>query len=175
MARRTTRASFQELVTWARDAIPELNLSTDLIVGFPGETETDFRDSYDFVMEIGFSRLHVFRYSKRPGTAAATMPDQVPRSMIKKRMQKMLNLGKELSASYHERYEGKTFPVLWEYAKGAGGDGLKWVGYTNNYIRVSATGPVDLFNQVTKTYLKSSDASGMTGVIPGLNGQTVSA
>jgi threonylcarbamoyladenosine tRNA methylthiotransferase MtaB len=174
MARRTTRTNFRELVTWARDAIPDLNLSTDLIVGFPGETEDDFRISYDFVREIGFSRLHVFSYSKRPGTVAAEMMDQVASSTIKKRMGRMLKLGQELSTSYHKRYEGKTFPVLWEYAKGASGSGLKWVGYTDNYIRVTGTGPADLFNKVTQTRLESANAAGTIGVILGLNGQSLS-
>ena len=76
MARRTSQISFRELAHAATVHIPHLNLSTDLIVGFPGETEADFQESLDYVREIGFSRLHVFSYSQRPGTAAAKMPDQ---------------------------------------------------------------------------------------------------
>ncbi len=169
MARRTTRASFLKLATMARRYIPDLNLSTDLIVGFPGESEVQFRESFDYVKEVGFSRLHVFSYSRRPGTAAANMDGQVSKSEIKQRIGIMLDLGREMSLDFHRRYEGKTLNVLWEQAIGADNLGTRWQGYSDNYIRIEASGPPDLFNKVTATRLTGSRPDGMTGELLRLN------
>ena len=165
MARRTTRAAFRKLVSEARRQIPELNLSTDLIAGFPGESEEDFRQSYEFVRDIGFSRLHVFTYSRRPGTAAAEMAGQVAPAVKKERVRKMIDLGRELSLVFHQRYEGQTVNVLWETAVGADDQGLRWLGYSDNYIRVSATGSSGLINQVTPTRLSCAEPEGMSGLV----------
>lgn len=165
MARRTSRASFRGLATAARACIPDLNLSTDLIVGFPGETEADFADSFDFVEEIGFARLHVFSYSPRPGTAAARFPDQVPGGVKKERTRRMIELGKLLSLAFHRQFEGTTREVLWESAVGADENGLRWVGYTDNYIRVTANGTADLLNTVTPTRLSDARPDGMQGLL----------
>lgn len=163
MARRTSRASFRELAEAARANISELNLTTDLIVGFPGETDEDFADSLDYVRQLGFTRLHVFSYSQRPGTAAAKFPDQVPNKVKKARTRQMIDLGHELSLAFHQKYVGQTLNVLWETAVGADSGGLRWVGYTDNYIRVSAHGPADLFNQVTPTTIDAAQADSVTG------------
>lgn len=165
MARRTTRAAFRALVAEARAAIPDLNLSSDLIVGFPGETEAEFAAGLDFVREIAFARLHVFPYSRRPGTAAAKMPDQIAKEVKKERVQRMIALGDRLSLAFHQQYEGQTMPVLWEAATGANSNGLRWQGYTDNYIRVTAAGPPDLLNQVTETRLSDPTPEGMSGMI----------
>lgn len=165
MARRTTRDSFRRLAAAARAHIPGLNLTTDIIVGFPGETEADFEASLDFVHEIGFTRLHVFPYSARPGTAAARMPGQLPRQVKKERARRMIALGETLSLAFHRSHEGETRPVLWETAVGADADGLRWTGYTDNYIRVAAHGPADLFNRVTPTQLLQAKPDGLWGRI----------
>jgi threonylcarbamoyladenosine tRNA methylthiotransferase MtaB len=165
MARRTSRASFRKLATLAYANIPDLNLTTDIIVGFPGETEAEFQDSLDFVREIGFSRLHVFSYSSRPGTAAANMPDHLPKAVKKERAHRMITLGQELSLAFHRRYETQTRSVLWENANGADNGGLRWAGYTDNYIRVLASGPADLFNRVTLTQLTDARPDGLSGQI----------
>jgi threonylcarbamoyladenosine tRNA methylthiotransferase MtaB len=165
MARRTTRADFRELVSDARGHIPELNLSTDLIVGFPGESEEEFRQSYEFVKEIGFSRLHVFTYSRRPGTVAAEMDGQVIKAVKKERVRRMIELGRELSLAFHRRYEDQTVNVLWEKAAGADNKCLSWIGYTDNYIRVRASGSNGLFNQVTPTQLSGAKPDGMSGLV----------
>ena len=136
MARRTSQVSFRQLAEEARKCIPQLNLSTDIIVGFPGESGHDFQQSLDYVAEIGFSRLHVFTYSRRPGTAAAGMDGQLPKAVKKERARQMIASGKELSLNFHESFLGQTAQVLWETASGADENGLRWVGYTGNYIRV---------------------------------------
>lgn len=165
MARRTSRASFRELVTAAREAIPQLNLSTDVIVGFPGETDDDFAQTLDYVAEIGFARLHVFSYSPRPGTAAAKFPNQVHGSVKKERTRQLIELGKQQSLAFHRRFEGTVMNVLWETAVGANSHGLHWVGYTDNYIRVHASGPTNLLNTVTAVHLHSATADGLQGQI----------
>jgi threonylcarbamoyladenosine tRNA methylthiotransferase MtaB len=164
MARRTTLASFRDLATAARAAIPDLNLSTDLIVGFPGETEADFADSLDFVTAVAFARLHVFSYSPRPGTAAARFPDQIPGAVKKERTRRMIELGKSLSLTFHRQYEGMSRPVLWETAVGADENGLRWVGYTDNYVRVTASATTELLNTVTPTRLSDARPDGMQGI-----------
>lgn len=163
MARRTSRASFRALAGAARAAIPGLNLSTDLIVGFPGETEADFAHSLEFVRAIGFTRLHVFSYSPRPGTAAARFSDQIPGPVKKERTRRMIALGQELSLAFHQGMVGQTVDVLWETAVGADNGGLRWAGYTNNYVRVIANGPADLFNQVTPVFITTARPDGLTG------------
>jgi threonylcarbamoyladenosine tRNA methylthiotransferase MtaB len=163
MARRTTRAAFRELAATARTNIPTLNLSTDLIAGFPGETEADFRESLDYVAEIGFSRLHVFPFSGRPDTAAAKMDGQLPKSVRKERTRRLIDLGKRLSLEFHRQNEGRTANVLWETAARSNGSDRQWVGYSDNYIRVTAAAPGDLFNRVTPTQLTAASSDGMRG------------
>ena len=165
MARRTSRASFRELTEAARSHISALNLSTDLIVGFPGETEADFADSLEYVEAINFARLHVFSYSPRPGTAAAQFSNQVHGRVKKERTHRMIELGKQLSHKFHQQFLGKTLNVLWETNVGADNGGLRWVGYTDNYIRVHANGPADLFNQITPTEIAEATPDGVLGSI----------
>jgi threonylcarbamoyladenosine tRNA methylthiotransferase MtaB len=165
MARRTSQAAFRELTEFARAAIPNINLTSDIICGFPGETDADFAESLAYVAEIGFSRLHVFGYSARPGTAAATMPNHVPKVVKKERVQRMIALGKEMGLAFHQQYEGQTVNVLWEQVAGADENGLRWQGYTDNYIRVLGHGGAELVNRVTPTQLYGAHADGMEGAI----------
>lgn len=165
MARKTTRTKFRRLAADARAHIPDLNLSTDLIVGFPGETDEEFAETMAYVEELAFARLHVFTYSPRPGTAAARMSGHLPREVKRERAGRLIALGERLSEAFHRRYEGTTRPVLWETATGAERDGLCWAGYTDNYIRVTAVGPADLMQRVTPTRLWDADAHGMRGTI----------
>ncbi|HNS40653.1 MAG TPA: radical SAM protein, partial [Promineifilum sp.] len=165
MARKTTRTKFRRLAADARAHIPDLNLSTDLIVGFPGETDEEFTETMAYVEELAFARLHVFTYSPRPGTAAARMSGQLPREVKRERAGRLIALGERLSEAFHRRYEGTTRPVLWETATGAERDGLCWAGYTDNYIRVTAVGPADLMQRVTPTRLRDADDHGMRGTI----------
>lgn len=167
MARRTRRDSFRELVAEARANIPHLNVTTDIIVGFPGETEEDFAQSLDFVAEIGFSRLHAFPYSARPGTAASKMRGHLPKKIKKARMRRMLALGEELGQAYHAQFVGQRLNVLWESVAGADELGLRWSGYTDNYIRVSGYGPQSLMNRITAVVVTAASADGVVGEVVG--------
>jgi len=161
MARKTRRAPFRELVHAARAQAPALNLSTDLITGFPGESAADHETTMDFVLEMAFSRLHVFTYSARPGTAAASMPDHLPPKVKKARTKALISLGRSLSHAFHQQFEETTRLVLWETAVGADDQGLRWSGYTDNYIRVAGHSPQDLFNQITPALLVNARPDGM--------------
>ena len=172
MARRTSRDSFRALAAEARECIPDLSLSTDLIAGFPGETEADFAQTMDYVEELAFARLHVFSYSARPGTAAARMPGQLSRAVRRERTARLIALGERLSAGFHQRYDGAVRPVLWEGVNGAEPDGLRWAGYSDNYIRVSTVGPADLLGRVTPVRLSHPRPDGMSGEVLGQSGMT---
>jgi threonylcarbamoyladenosine tRNA methylthiotransferase MtaB len=158
MGRRTDVDAFARLVETARAAIPDLAVTTDVMVGFPGESEADFQASYAFVAEMAFARLHVFPYSPRPGTPAARLPGQVRRRERRARSQAMRRLGSELAACFRRRFIGREMDVLWEHRRDDGA----WPGLTDNYVRVlnDANDANDakgteayLFNQITKTRL----------------------
>jgi len=169
MARRTSRADFRALVDEARAHIPDLSVSTDIICGFPGETEADFAETLEYAEATGFSRIHAFSYSPRPGTAAARMAGQLPEPVKRERTGRLIALGEQLSLAFHRRYEGATRSVLWETATGANADGLLWAGYTDNYIRVSAAGPPDLMRRETPVLLGDPRSDGMNGTIQEAN------
>jgi threonylcarbamoyladenosine tRNA methylthiotransferase MtaB len=138
MARRTSQGQFAALVQAARQAMPDPCITTDLIVGFPGETEAEFAESYAFAERMQFAGMHVFRYSKRSGTAAARMRAPVPEPVKRERSAAMHALARAGQRAYAQRYVGRTLPVLWEQVAGATPDGFVNVGFTGNYLRVVA-------------------------------------
>lgn len=154
MARRTDQTSFRTLVRQAREAVPELSITTDIIVGFPGESDMEFETSFSFVEEMKFAKLHVFRYSPREGTVAAMMPGQVLPRIVQERSNRMQALGAVYETDFKARFIGRTVPVLWESAEPRP-ECVRWSGLTGNYIRVVAeTGKdIDLTNKVTETTL----------------------
>ena len=114
MNRKNTRAHYIQLVRLIRESIPDIGLSTDLIVGFPGETEKDFEDTLSLCREIGFSSAFTFIYSKRSGTPAAGMPDQVPASVKKERIMRLINVVEEGAQRVSEGYLNNEYEVLVE-------------------------------------------------------------
>ncbi len=149
MGRRTTVASFARLMEAARAAIPDLAVTTDLIVGFPGEDEASFVASRDFVTEMAFARLHVFPYSPRPGTAAARLPGQLPLAVRLARARKVREMGAELASRFQREFVGRCMTVLWERRRTDGW----WRGLTSNYVQVRTRTNADLHNQLVATYL----------------------
>jgi threonylcarbamoyladenosine tRNA methylthiotransferase MtaB len=137
----------------ARDRVPGISITTDVIVGFPGETDEEFASSEAFIGEMAFSGLHVFRYSKRPGTAAARMKGQVAESQKKHRSARLRALSEDLFQHYVALFEDHSRPVLWENIMGATEDGFINVGYTDNYIRVRGIHPRPLLNEITPARL----------------------
>lgn len=153
MARRTSQASFRALVAAARSRIPDLAISTDVMVGFPGETAAEFEISADFVREIDFIKLHVFRYSRRAGTAAARLPGQVPEAVKKERSARLLELSDQGARRFFERFAGREVDVLWEQITGSSNAGFYNSGLTDHYIRVDMVAPVVLTNTITRVRL----------------------
>ena len=131
--------AFSRLLDKVREAAPGIAVSTDVIVGFPGETEELFQKSLSFVQRQGFARVHVFPYSRRPGTPAATRPNQVPGAVKKERARLMQAVADEIAAAYHASFLGETVPVLFETKKNGIADGL-----TDTYIRVYTDAPAPL-------------------------------
>jgi threonylcarbamoyladenosine tRNA methylthiotransferase MtaB len=143
MGRHYTTAEYQNTVDLIRGVVPGVAITTDVIVGFPGETDEEFKESYNFCKQMQFARIHVFSYSPRPGTRAADMPGQVDDKLKRERSRKMLALGRACLRSFRQGFLGKTLMVLWE--KETCG---VWSGLTDNYIRVYAKSDKDLTNQL---------------------------
>jgi len=143
MGRRYTAADYKQAVDLIREAVPGVAVTTDVIVGFPGETEAEFQESYNFAKQMQFARIHVFPYSPRPETKAAAMPDQVEDKVKRERSRKMLALGRASVRNFRRKFMGKTVMVLWE--KQTCG---VWSGLTDNYIRLFTKSGRDLTNQL---------------------------
>ena len=144
MNRRHTVETYGKLIETALAKIPDLGLGTDLMVGFPGETETAFQNTVALATDLPFSYLHVFPYSPRPGTAALRIKQQVSPAMVKKRTHILLNLDRAKRLAFHNRQIGKTLPVLFE---SSGKDSHRF-GTTPNFTRVAVTGDRDLRNHI---------------------------
>lgn len=170
MARKCSPESFAALLSTARSTIPAIAITTDVIVGFPGESETEFTESLDFVRSAGFSGGHVFTYSARPGTAAASMPDQVPVQIRKERNARMREVLEESATAYQARFLGKTLEVLWESAASYGPQGWQMSGLSDNYLRINAHAPQQLWNQITPVHLTRHQPGIMHGTVQFLSG-----
>ncbi len=167
MARKTTQESFRQLVKAARAVVPEMAITTDLIAGFPGESEAEFDETLAFVREMAFAGGHVFTYSERPGTAAARMPDQVPHPIRKQRNARLREVLKQSGDEYRARFLRQTVPVLWESAVALGPDGWQMSGLSDNYLRVHATAPQDLWNRITPVSVTKVNGEGVWGMVNG--------
>ncbi len=148
MRRRYTTADYRAAVELIRSNVPFSAITTDIIAGFPGETDAEFEESFAFVERIGFARLHVFPFSPRPGTTAAAMRDQVDNKIIRDRTKRLLALGRRCVWNFERQLKGQKFDVLFEAME----DG-EWVGYTDNYIRVALKSEENLQNRIIKTLL----------------------
>ena len=146
MGRSYLTADYERAAALAREAIPNLALTTDVMVGFPGESEEEFSESYRFCERMGFAAMHVFPYSARPGTKAARMGDKVGASEKKRRCLLILALAHRGSQRFREQFVGQSMNVLWEGNK----DGI-WFGLTENYMRVFLPGQEPLANQILET------------------------
>jgi threonylcarbamoyladenosine tRNA methylthiotransferase MtaB len=168
MARKTTPESFRALVAAARAASPNVAITTDIIAGFPGETEAEFAETLEFVREMDFAGGHVFTFSVRPGTGAAKMKGQVRPEVRKKRNHLLHDVLAESAAAYRQRFIGKTVPVLWESVSEVGEWGWQMEGLTGNYLRVHAFAPSPRWNQIDQVRLNECDGHRMRGVITNL-------
>jgi threonylcarbamoyladenosine tRNA methylthiotransferase MtaB len=161
MNREYTIFEYEATVALIRSQVPETALTTDVIVGFPGETETEFQESYENCRRMAFARIHVFPYSARPGTAAAALPGKIDSLTLKGRTQQMLCLAAGSSREFRCRFLGQTLPVLWEQYERNG----DWSGLTDNYLRVYTRTPVDLANTICNTRLIEVFHDGLRGEV----------
>ena len=161
MGRQYSTAEYEDAVNTIRDAMHDIAITTDVIIGFPGESEAEFEESYRFCERIAFAGLHVFPYSVRPGTIAAKMHGRVSEKVKKDRSQKMLGLANQSKREYCRKFLGAIVPVLWEEGNGSN----LWIGHTDNYIKVTALSREPLHNLLLETQLRSEHAGTMWGEI----------
>jgi threonylcarbamoyladenosine tRNA methylthiotransferase MtaB len=165
MARKTTPESFRSLVAAARMVMPEVAVTTDIIAGFPGETEAEFRETLAFVREMDFAGGHVFSYSARPGTAAARLKGPVPPEVRKKRNRVLTEALAESANVYRQKFIGRRMSALWESVSELDEWGWQMEGWTENYLRVSATASSPRWNELDEVDLVGMDGSGLKGVL----------
>jgi threonylcarbamoyladenosine tRNA methylthiotransferase MtaB len=161
MRRRYDTDRFAETVKLVRERFPDAGITTDVIVGFPGEGVREFAESYNFALSIGFSDMHVFPYSIRPGTSAAYLDAQVAVDQKKERTGEMLELAATAVREFRSGALGQTRPVLWEPAKGKDSGGV-WSGLTDTYLRVRTQSSRDLSNVITDARLTGLDDDWVT-------------
>jgi threonylcarbamoyladenosine tRNA methylthiotransferase MtaB len=161
MHRRYDREEYLRIVETLRQQDIHYGITTDIIAGFPGETEEDFRDSLDMIQQAGYSRVHAFRYSMRDGTRAATLPGQISGDLKAERVNRLMAAAEESAARFYADSAGEVRRVLVEAFEE---DGTP-VGYTDNYIRVCLTGQRAKFNEFYDVKLLDKYKDGMTGEI----------
>ena len=167
MRRRYDTARFAETIALVRKTIPDAGITTDIIIGFPGEGVREFAESYSFAASMGFSDMHVFPYSIRPGTSAAHLDDQVIDAQKKERSGEMLELAAASVKKFRQGALGQVRPVLWEPTQGKNCGGI-WSGLTDNYVRVKANSGRDLSNLITDARLTGLDEDWVTGEVVSL-------
>ena len=167
MNRRYSIEEFEEGVKLLRNAYPNVALTTDIIVGFPGETEEEFNTTYEFLKRIKFYKTHIFKYSQRKGTRAAVMPNQVDGNIKEERSRKLIVLSDENEREYNKKYIGKEVEVLFEEPHLE--NGKKFMkGHTTNYIVVKVEGEDQkLENEIKKVKIVDLDGIELVGKLDG--------
>lgn len=165
MLRKTTPDSFRSLVEAARRIIPGVAITTDILTGFPGETEVEFLETLDFIREMDFAGGHIFTYSARPGTPAARMRNQVPHEIRKQRHHILRDVFSKGAINYRRNFIGRTLPVLWESVTQVSDSGWQLEGWTGNYIRVTANAPEPRWNKVDSVRVSGINLVGLDGII----------
>ncbi|MGK2964597.1 MAG: MiaB/RimO family radical SAM methylthiotransferase [Tepidiformaceae bacterium] len=165
MRRRYTKHEFRDAAARIRAAVPGAAITTDVIAGFPGESDADFDETLAFCEEVGFARLHCFPYSVRAKTGAAQMAGKRPSAVVRERMARLLALGEALAERHRASMEGSVRPVLWENAH-PGAGGMVTSGLTDNYLRVYTRGE-GLLNRVTPVIVGPSYDDGAWGTLYG--------
>ena len=157
MNRRYTCDEFENGTKILREKFPNAALTTDIIVGFPGETDEEFNKTYEFLKRVAFYKMHVFKYSQRKGTKAAVMPNQIDGTIKEERSKTLLQLSDENEKMYNSKYIGKQVEVLFEEK-----DGEFYKGHTTNYIEVFAKGD-NLENKIVTVMVNESNKENLVG------------
>jgi threonylcarbamoyladenosine tRNA methylthiotransferase MtaB len=150
MRRKYTMEFFGERLNKLKEALPGLAVTSDVIVGFPGETEEEFMETYDFIREHKFSELHVFPYSKRTGTPAARMENQVEEEIKNERVHRLIALSDQLAKEYASQFEGEVLEVIPEERFNPEENNDLYVGYTDNYLKVVFPASEEMVGEIVK-------------------------
>lgn len=159
MNRHYTPEEYRQIVHNLREAFPNCAITTDIMVGFAGETDEEFQESLEFAREIAFAKVHVFAYSRRPGTRAYEMPHQVPNKIKEERSRKMIEVTRQTQQEFLKSQVGKVEEVLFEQAKEQG----VWEGYTPNYTHVLVASGRSLSGQILPVQLESVQGESCVG------------
>ncbi len=165
MGRKLTPASYAELVDQARQAIPYVSITTDIITGFPGETDQEFTESLAFVQRMNFAGGHVFTFSPRPGTAAAGLPGQVDSKVAKRRNALVRQAIQQSASTYRQQFIGHNLPVLWESCIPTNTHTWQLGGLSDNYLRVRSTSLASCHNQIMTVSISTVDQDSLVGEI----------
>ncbi|RYL90393.1 tRNA (N(6)-L-threonylcarbamoyladenosine(37)-C(2))-methylthiotransferase MtaB [Sporolactobacillus sp. Y61] len=158
MHRKYKTGFFAEKIANLRKALPDFALTSDVIVGFPGETDEEFQETFDFIRDLHFSELHVFPYSQRTGTPAAKMPDQVPDEIKHERVTRLIDLSNQLSREYAANYQDKVLEVIPEEPLNHHEPDGYYVGFTDNYLKVKFRYPSrDIVGKLVRVKLTHTD------------------
>ncbi|MBE9912827.1 tRNA (N(6)-L-threonylcarbamoyladenosine(37)-C(2))-methylthiotransferase MtaB [Paenibacillus donghaensis] len=152
MRRKYTTEEFYNKMQMIRQAMPDVGITTDVIVGFPGETDEMFRNGYNFMKEINFSEMHVFPYSKRNGTPASRMEDQIDEEIKHERVRELIALSEQMQLSYAEKFVGQVLDVIPEGSKETHGTG-RMHGFSDNYLQLVFNGSEDLQGHLCRVKL----------------------
>ncbi|MFP5113658.1 tRNA (N(6)-L-threonylcarbamoyladenosine(37)-C(2))-methylthiotransferase MtaB [Bacillaceae bacterium C204] len=150
MRRKYTMEFFGERLDRLKEVLPGLAVTSDVIVGFPGETEEEFMETYNFINDHKFSELHVFPYSKRTGTPAARMEDQVDEEVKNERVHRLISLSDQLAKEYASQFEGEVLEVIPEEVSKEEANPGSLIGYTDNYMKVVFSASEDLIGKIVK-------------------------
>ncbi|WP_010287991.1 tRNA (N(6)-L-threonylcarbamoyladenosine(37)-C(2))-methylthiotransferase MtaB [Kurthia massiliensis] len=164
MRRKYTMEFFGQRLTQLKEVLPDLAITSDVIVGFPGETEEEFMETYNFIRDYEFAELHVFPFSKRTGTPAARMEDQVDEDVKNERVHRLLSLNDQLAKQYASRFENEVLEVIPEEIVKAGepNEGML-LGHTANYMKVAFEGTPDMIGQIVKVKVTQAGYPVSTG------------
>ena len=158
MNRKYDSSRYYESVQFLHEVYDRPAVTTDLIVGFPGETEDEFQQTLDFIQKCGFAAMHIFPYSRRPGTPAAKMPGQVPNATKEDRAHRAAEIAQSMEHAYLDSFVGQTVPVLFEEER----DGV-WLGHTTRYCQIGVTSTESHHNQLRQVRLTGREGSQLTG------------
>ena len=161
MNRRYTTKEYKDIVDKLRQKMPNVAITTDVIVGFPGETNNEFSQTYEFLRDIELSQMHVFKYSPRKGTPAADMENQIDPQMKQMRSDKLIALNKQNFTNFAKKFEGQEFNVLFEQNIGEN----KYEGLTPNYIRVIVESEEDIQGKILKTKINDVKDEYVEGIL----------
>lgn len=163
MNRKYTAQEYKDVVENLRKYMKDVSITTDIIVGFPGESNVEFKATYEFLKGIKLSKMHIFKYSKRTGTKAAEMPFQVDGLIKEERSKKLIELNNALEVEFMEKFLGREMRVLYEEA--ISGKENTYVGYTENYIKVVTESDENLEGKIVPTKLVTVKQENMVGII----------